>query len=73
MPQPHEQRVIEEREALDEKLQKLSTFIETSETFRVLGRVDQHILMRQRTLMREYSVVLGLRIDRFKPDTTPQP
>lgn len=62
--QPHEQRVIDEREELADKLGKLSTFA-AGETFAGLPEVDQVLLAGQRDVMSAYLKILDRRIARF--------
>lgn len=62
--QPHQQRVVEEREALQEKVEKLKTFIE-SETFKTLSKNDQKLLKYQLIHMNSYLYVLEVRIIMF--------
>jgi hypothetical protein len=62
--QPFQQRVIDEKCELDEKLAKLNTFIK-SDTFQGLDRIEQLLLRRQLWVMQEYSKTLELRIKRF--------
>lgn len=62
--QPHQQRVVTEKQELDEKLEKLSAFLGT-ETFRGLDEAEQLRLIRQEERMGEYSDVLGERIAAF--------
>ena len=61
---PHQQRVVDEKAELDERLQKLNAFAR-SDTFLDLNFEDQNLLAKQSNLMRELSVVLGDRIARF--------
>lgn len=63
---PHEQRIIDEKNALDEKLIKLSSFVRT-EAFYALRTEDRQLLRRQREVMLEYSDILGDRIARIEP------
>ncbi len=62
--QPFQQRVIDEKCELDEKLAKLNAFIETN-AFQSLDRIDQILLRRQLWTMQEYSKTLELRIKKF--------
>lgn len=64
--QPHQQRVVEEKAELDEKLDKLSEFIESSPVFKDLDHTERHRLLRQEGLMFGYSNVLGERIAAFR-------
>ncbi len=61
---PHEQRVIEERDQLAERTEKLSAF-QTTSTFYSLPVADQDLLKKQLELHHELLAVLNLRIDRF--------
>lgn len=63
--QPHEQRVVDEKKALDSKLDKLKAFIETNPIFKTLPAPDQYLLNRQFDAMAEYSHILSQRIERF--------
>ncbi|WP_204249977.1 crAss001_48 related protein [Rhodoferax koreense] len=60
----HQQRVIDEKKDLDEKLQKLSAFYSTP-IFHGLPESEQTRLLRQGVAMRAYSQVLGERIGEF--------
>lgn len=60
-------RVIEELEALDEKILKLELFIPTQK-FAELDEVEQARLTRQLNHMRAYSAVLLERINTFTPE-----
>lgn len=62
--QPWQQRVVDEKRELDEKLAKLAVFRE-AEAFLRLAPNDQALLHSQQTAMRCYSTVLGLRIAGF--------
>ena len=64
--QPHEQRVIEEKRELDEKLVRLSLFIGKDNIFKSLDSEDQKLLIEQETIMVDYSGILAERIERFK-------
>ena len=61
----YQQRVIDEKKALDEKLEKLIHWMETSAVFLVMPAPDQNLLRLQRGHMRCYSDILGMRIDGF--------
>jgi hypothetical protein len=67
--QEYQQRVVDEKADLDEKLSKLSVFIEGSfagkMTFGELPEDEQKRLVRQQELMKGYSEILGARIDAF--------
>lgn len=61
---PHQQRVVEERTELIEKITKLHAFFRT-EIFDNLQEEDQGLLEDQVQLMMNYSDILLKRIDRF--------
>jgi len=61
----YQQRVIDEKTQLDERLQKLDAFGRT-EAFKALSPEEQGLLNRQHSLMEQYSMVLGERIEMFK-------
>lgn len=63
--QPHQQRVVDEKRELDEKLSKLTAF-GTTPTFAALPAEEQGRLNRQHAIMEEYSRILGERIEAFK-------
>ena len=63
-PLPHQLRVIEERQALDEKRQKLASFI-GGELYRNLPKMEQSRLNRQLEAMTLYSSILIERIAAF--------
>lgn len=63
---PYQQRVIDEKVELDEKIAKLEAFLITP-TFLDLGINDRILLNRQCDAMRAYSDILGRRIERFMP------
>ena len=62
---PHEQRVITERDELQEKLEKLKSFILDSPIYRSLPIEDSNLLSRQLNVMNEYLSILNERIGRF--------
>jgi hypothetical protein len=62
--EPHEYRVIYEKDELDIKLEKLESFFSTA-TFKKLNQDDQRLLKMQAQIMREYSNILQERIDNF--------
>ena len=59
-----QQRVVTEKEELDDKISKLSTFL-TGEVFSALDEEEQERLERQYSIMNEYSDVLAERIEEF--------
>lgn len=62
---PHQQRVIDEKSQLDERLSKLTEFVTGNEMFNSLPLDERARLRRQRRVMREYSEILGERIAAF--------
>lgn len=65
--QPHQQRVLDEKTELDQKLADLLEFSKTSE-FDSLDEVEQKKLVRQSVVMCDYSRALSDRINGFAPD-----
>ena len=61
---PHQQRVVEEKELLDDKLSKLRVFINT-EIYKNLSNTDKILMNAQVTYMAGYSRILGMRINNF--------
>ena len=64
--EPHQQRVVDEKEKLDAKIAALDNFICNSETFKQLPFEEKARLSRQFSFMELYSDVLGERIAAFK-------
>lgn len=62
--QPHQQRVVEERAELEDKLGKLQAFI-TGERFAAVPDAEQGRLVLQHNIMNAYSLVLEMRIAAF--------
>lgn len=62
--QPHQQRVVAEKVQLDDKLAKLTAFMQ-GETFKALPEDEQDRLLRQSIAMRDYSAVLDERAAAF--------
>ena len=64
---PHQQRVVQEKEELDEKLSKLSAFID-SPNFTITVKDENEIarLVCQEQIMKDYSEILAERIAAFK-------
>ncbi len=60
----YENRVIAEKKELDQRLAKLSAFIE-SDSFNAFTNEYRSLLCNQETCMRQYSAVLGQRICAF--------
>ena len=63
--QPHQQRVVDEKKDLDEKLDRLKAFLETSPIFNGLPADERERLGRQFDVMAEYSSILSQRIAAF--------
>ena len=61
---PYQERVVDEKRDLDEKLSKLAAF-GTTPLFTALTPDEQGRLNRQHTVMEEYSRILGERIAAF--------
>ena len=62
--EPHQQRVVDEKNELDERLAKLSEFGK-GELFESLPPSEQGRLNRQHSIMEDLSTVLGERIAAF--------
>lgn len=62
---PHQQRVIEEREQLQDKITKLSDFVTVNDFFKTLPEIEQEDLMDQLGIMCLYLEKLDSRISRF--------
>ena len=63
--QPHQRRVVIEKEELDKKATDLSNFIGTSPIFDTLDPAEQERLREQNDVMWQYSEILGARIAAF--------
>ena len=63
---PHQQRVVDEKRDLDEKLKKLTAFT-SSESFATIVQDTEELvrLVYQEEIMKDYSAVLGERIAAF--------
>jgi hypothetical protein len=62
--QPHQQRVVDEKQELDIKRDKLTEFLK-GDLFRSLPEDEQVRLSKQLTVMGEYSGILAERIVHF--------
>ena len=60
-----QQRVVDEKAALEEKISNLTKFLD-GETFKTLPVEEQDRMKRQLHIMGEYSAVLGERIAAFE-------
>jgi len=67
--QPHQERVVIERNRLGYDLAALRAFI-AGEKFRSVDRAERQRLLRQETIMTEYVQVLNERIEAFQDDFT---
>jgi len=63
--QPHQQRVINEKEELDKKATALSEFIGNNPIFDTLDPAEQERLKVQNDIMWQYSEILAERIAAF--------
>lgn len=61
---PHQERVVQEKRELDEKLSKLSAFL-VSDLYHTLPAEERDRLTRQHNVMTQYSQILGERIAAF--------
>jgi len=59
--QAYQERVIEEKQQLDEKIEKLQTFVGT-EAMSTVSAVQGSLLRSQLSVMEAYSTILGERI-----------
>lgn len=65
--QPWQQRVVDEKTALDEKLKNLDAFVGAEAYFQL--RADHRsLLMAQKSVMAQYSNILHNRIELFQRD-----
>jgi len=64
MNSPHEQRVIDEKNQLDDKKDKLASFF-SNDIFFGLSDVEQGLLHCQYQIMKAYSCILAERIKLF--------
>ena len=62
--QPHQQRVVDEKKELDDKLTKLMLFL-TGKVYLSLAPEEQKRLQDQSKMMAQYSSILGARIAAF--------
>lgn len=62
---PHQQRVVDEKSALDEKARALSQFIGCNPMFEKLDPAEQERLRLQNDVMWQYSEILASRIQAF--------
>lgn len=62
---PHQQRVVDERYELADKLAKLDEFIDHNPLFKTLDNKDQMLLLEQSSVMTQYKRLLDRRIYNF--------
>lgn len=65
VPQPHQQRVVEEKGALDEKIVALTKFIFTNPVHATVPAYQRELLREQMSIMMTLSEILGQRIAAF--------
>lgn len=63
--QPHQQRVVDEKAELDEKIAKLRIFINENPAYLQLPQAEALLMHDQISAMARYSDVLGQRISIF--------
>lgn len=61
----HEQRVVDELVALNDKKDKLKAFIDDEKKFKKLDQIDSALLLEQYTVMEQYANILQKRIEKF--------
>jgi len=67
----YQERVIEEKNSLDEKIERLDIFLRSSSeslvatTFKSLPSMEQSLLIQQRIAMGTYSTILAIRASNF--------
>lgn len=61
---PHQQRVVDEKAELDQRIEKLAVFI-NGQIFATVPQDERERLTRQLEVMRELSVILADRIAHF--------
>lgn len=63
--QPHQQRVVQERDELQDRTQKLGEFILNNPIFQSLSEEEQTDMSEQHYFMSRYLEILDKRIKRF--------
>lgn len=63
---PYQEKVLQEKRELDEKITKLQAFI-NGDAFPLLNSAEKDRMQGQLWAMRVYSFILGQRIVNFKP------
>jgi hypothetical protein len=64
-PKPYQQRVIDEKADLDEKIGKLRFFIDRAPLFESLPIKEQGLMRQQLIVMTQYAQILAERIQSF--------
>ena len=64
----HQQRVVEEKRNLDEKLEKLREFIFYNPKFKSMRAKERQLLIRQKSAMTAYSHELRDRLETFESE-----
>ncbi len=67
--QEYQQRVIDEKQQVNDRAVALSLFIGTNQVFNTLPAEEQELLREQCEIMHEHSEVLGKRIALFDKET----
>ncbi len=62
IPAPFQQRAIEEKQSLDDKIRALNRFIKANDIYARLTATEQNLLAEQLEVMQRYSELLRLRI-----------
>lgn len=63
--EPYQQRVVDEKRELDNKIDKLNQFAQNSPIFGKMNLKDQELLLEQLDIMFDYTEILSKRIERF--------
>lgn len=70
--QPHQLRVVAERDDLNRRVESLRAFIR-SDTFKAVERDERRRLIRQEVVMTEFAEILSERIAAFESAAAPAP
>ena len=62
-----QQRLLDEKEQLEQRLRKLVVFIHTDSEFKKLTEKDQNLLRKQMDIMTDYLEILKERVAAFTP------
>jgi hypothetical protein len=63
---PYQKRVLDEKEQLDERIEKLEGYLDDTDRVAKLSPDEQELLGRQLSAMQEYSAILEERISLFR-------